>query len=84
MARNVVPRAIAPDQLITIMDDAVGFLSARLPEESRADIAHVVYEVTTELVSTVTDPARLSSMLRLRAAARLRARAGHPVPIRRG
>lgn len=83
LARNPGPRAIAPDQLITIMNDAVRELSARLPEESQSGIADVVYEVTTELVSTITDPARLSSMLRLRAAARLRARAGHPVPIRR-
>jgi hypothetical protein len=83
MARNVSPKAIASDQLITIMNDAVRVLSARLPEESQTDIARVVYEVTTELVCTITDPQRLSTMLRLRATARLRALSGDPVPIRR-
>lgn len=84
MARNTGRRPIAPDQLITIMDDAVRALAVRLPEESRSDITRVVYEVATELVCTVTDPQRLSTMLRLRADARLRALAGDPVPIRRG
>ncbi|GAB3459545.1 hypothetical protein [Actinophytocola sediminis] len=84
MARDFRQRAIAGDQLITIMDNAVRVLTTQLPEESPTDISRVVYEVATELVSTVTDPARLSTMLRLRATARLRALAGHPVPIRRG
>jgi len=66
------------------MDDAARVLSARLPDESRADIDRVVYEVTTELVSTITDAQRLSTMLRLRATARLSALSGNPVPIRRG
>lgn len=84
MTRNTSRRPITADQLTMIMDDAVRFLSDRLPDESRDDIARVVYEVTTELVSTVTDPERLSAMLRLRANARLLALGGNPVPIRRG
>lgn len=84
MARNTRQRPIASDQLITIMDDAVRVLTTRLPEESRADITRVVYEVTSELVSTITDAQRLSTMLRLRATARLQASSGNPVPIRRG
>lgn len=83
MARNVGPKAIASDQLINIMNDAMRVLSAGLPEESQTDIARVVYEVTSELVTTITDPERLSAMLRLRAKARLRALSGDPVPIRR-
>ncbi|OLF05350.1 hypothetical protein BLA60_36610 [Actinophytocola xinjiangensis] len=65
------------------MDDAVRVLTDRLPDEVPADITRVVYEVTTELVSTVNDPQRLSTMLRLRATARLSALSGNPVPIRR-
>jgi hypothetical protein len=84
MARNTRQKPIASDQLITIMDDAVRVLTTRLPEESRADITRVVYEVTSELVSTITDAQRLSTMLRLRATARLQASSGNPVPIRRG
>jgi len=83
MARNVGPRPITPDQIIAIMNDAVRVLSARMPDEPEADIARTVYGVTTELVTTVTDPERLSSMLRLRTTARLQARSGNPVPIRR-
>jgi hypothetical protein len=83
MTRNVGPRSIAPDQLVDIMNDAIRVLSARMPDEPETDIARTVYEVATELVSTVTDPERLSSMLRLRTTARLQARAGNPVPIRR-
>lgn len=83
MARNVGPRPISPDQIIAIMNDAIRVLSARMPDEAQADIARIVYEVTTELVSTVTDPERLSTMLRLRATARLQARSGNPLPIRR-
>ncbi|WP_154814850.1 hypothetical protein [Actinophytocola xinjiangensis] len=76
------PRITGP-QLTTIMDDAVRVLTDRLPDEVPADITRVVYEVTTELVSTVNDPQRLSTMLRLRATARLSALSGNPVPIRR-
>ena len=83
MARNVGPRPISPDQIIEIMNDAIRVLSTRMPDEPERDIARLVYEVTTELVSTVTDPQRLATMLRLRATARLQARSGNPVPIRR-
>jgi len=84
MPRDTAGRPVTADQLTTIMDDAARVLSARLPDESRADIDRVVYEVTTELVSTITDAQRLSTMLRLRATARLSALSGNPVPIRRG
>lgn len=84
MPRDAAGRPVTADQLTTIMDDAARVLSARLPDESRADIDRVVYEVTTELVSTITDAQRLSTMLRLRATARLSALSGNPVPIRRG
>ena len=83
MARNTGPRPVTPDQIITIMTDATRDLAGRMPEYSRESVARVVYEVATELVSTVTDPQRLAVMLRRRSAARLRAQAGHPVPIRR-
>ncbi|HEV7647151.1 MAG TPA: hypothetical protein VGP26_03225 [Actinophytocola sp.] len=81
MARNAT-RAIAPDLVLAIMNTAVETLCARLPAERRETIERTVYEVTAELVSTVTDPERLATMLRLRATARLTAATGELTPIR--
>jgi hypothetical protein len=81
MARNAT-RAIAPDLVLVIMTGAVEALCARLPAERRETIERTVYEVTAELVSTVTDPERLAPMLRLRATARLTAATGELTPIR--
>lgn len=83
MGRNAGARPVDPDRIVTIMTEAVRDLSDRLPGVSQAEIGRVVYEVAIELVSSVTDPVRLASMLRLRAVARLRAQAGHPIAIRR-
>lgn len=80
--RNAGPRPIAPAEVLCIMASAIEVLSGRLPELCRESIERVVYEVATELVSTVTEPQRLATMLRLRATARLSAAAGHPLPIR--
>lgn len=81
MPRNAT-RAIAPDLVLVIMAAAVDTLCARLPNERRETIERAVYEVTAELVSTVTDPDRLATMLRLRATARLTAATGELTPIR--
>jgi hypothetical protein len=65
------------------MAAAVEALRVRLPEQSQETIERAVYDVATELVSTITDPARLTTMLRLRATARLSASSGDPVAIAR-
>ncbi len=82
MARNARTRAMAPDQVLAIMTAAVDAVCARLPGERRETIERTVYEVTAELVSTITDPERLATMLRLRATARLTAATGELTPIR--
>jgi hypothetical protein len=81
MPRNAT-RAIAPDLILVIMNSAVDVLCVRLPAEPRETIERTVYEVTAELVSTITDPERLATMLRLRATARLTAATGELTPIR--
>lgn len=81
MPRNAT-RAIAPDLVLVIMTAAVDALCARLPAERRETIERLVYEVTAELVSTITDPERLAAMLRRRATARLTAATGELTAIR--
>jgi len=81
MARNAT-RALEPDQVLAIMTTSIEVLCARLPEQRRETIERTVYEVTAELVSTITDPDRLATMLRLRATARLTAASGELTPIR--
>jgi hypothetical protein len=82
MRRNARTRAIAPETVLALMNAAIDAVCARLPGERRESVERVVYEVATELVSTVTDPDRLATMLRLRATARLTAATGHLTPIR--
>ena len=82
MRRNARTRALAPEAVLAIMSAAVDTLCARLPTEPRESVERVVYEVAAELVSTITDPDRLATMLRLRATARLTAATGTPIPIR--
>jgi hypothetical protein len=81
MRRNAT-RAVAPDLVLAIMTAAVEALCAGLPAQRRETIERTVYEVTAELVSTITDPERLATMLRRRATARLTAAAGELTPIR--
>jgi hypothetical protein len=73
---------MAPELVLAVMADAVDAVASRLPGQRREAIERVVYEVTAELVSTITDPERLATMLRLRATARLTAAAGELTPIR--
>ncbi len=82
MRRNAGPRAMPPDQVLAVMTAAADALCARMPGERRETVERTVYEVTAELISTVTDPERLAAMLRLRATARLSAAAGEPVAVR--
>jgi hypothetical protein len=82
MPRNTRTRAISPDEVLAVMAAAVDTLCRRMPGERRESVERVVYEVTAELVSTITDPERLASMLRLRATARLTAATGELTPIR--
>jgi hypothetical protein len=74
--------SLTPDEVLAVMTSAVETLASRLPGTHRQLLERVVYEVTSELVSTITDPARLAAMLRLRAAARLTASTGELTPIR--
>lgn len=73
---------MAPDEVLRVMAVSVEVLRVRLPEQDQETIERAVYDVATELVSTITDPDRLATMLRLRATARLSAATGDPVPIR--
>jgi hypothetical protein len=82
MARNAGPRSIAPEQVLSVMSAAVDVLCERLPGTRREIVEQVVYDVTAELVSTITDPGRLATMLRLRATARLSASTGELTAIR--
>ncbi len=82
MRRNTKTRALAPEAVLAVMAAAVETLCARLPGERRESIERVVYEVAAELVSTVTDPERFATMLRLRATARLTAATGELIPVR--
>ena len=82
MPRNTGTKAMAPEQVLAVMAGAVAAVTARLPEQRREMIERVVYEVTAELVSTISDPERLATMLRLRATARLSAATGQLTPIR--
>lgn len=82
MARNAGIMAPAPDEVLAVMAAAVDVLCARLPGTPQETVERVVYEVTAELVATISDPGRLATMLRLRAAARLAAAAGQLTPIR--
>ncbi len=82
MPRNAGTKAMAPEQVLAVMATAVDAVAARLPGECREAVERVVYEVTSELVSTITEPERLATMLRLRATARLTAAMGELTPIR--
>jgi len=82
MRRNARTMALSPETVLAVMTAAIDGVCARLPDERRETVERVVYEVATELVSTVTDPDRLATMLRLRATARLTAATGHLMPIR--
>jgi hypothetical protein len=82
MVRNTGSRSLAPDQVLEVMSAAVDMLCGRLPGTPRKTVEQVVYDVTAELVSTITDAARLATMLRLRATARLCASSGQLTPIR--
>lgn len=73
---------MAPDVVLAVMTAAVEAVCARLPGEPREVVERVVYDVTAELVSTVTDAERLAAMLRLRATARLAAATGELIPVR--
>lgn len=81
MARQA-SRAMRPDQVLVVMTAAVDALCARLPGERREAVERTVYEVIAELVSTVSDPDRLATMLLLRATARLTAATGELTAIR--
>jgi hypothetical protein len=72
---------MAPETVLAVMAAAVDVLCAGLPAERRESVERVVYEVAAELVSTVSDPDRLATMLRLRATARLAAATGDLIPI---
>lgn len=82
MRRNAQARAMAPEVVMAVMSAAVDALCVRFPGERREAVERVAYEVTSELVSTVTDPERLATMLRRRATARLTAATGELTPIR--
>ncbi|HWM06189.1 MAG TPA: hypothetical protein VNP92_27915 [Actinophytocola sp.] len=79
--RNAGPRPVETAELLGIMAAAVEAVARRLPGQSRETVERAVYDVAAELVSTVTDPDRLATMLRLRATARLSASTGTPIPI---
>jgi hypothetical protein len=81
MQRNGT-KALAPDQVVAVMAAAVEVVCGRVPDVRRETVERTVYEVTAELVSTITDPDRLATMLRLRATARLTALNGDLTPIR--
>lgn len=80
--RNAGPRPVETAELLGIMAAAVEAVARRLPGQNLETVERTVYDVAAELVSTVTDPQRLATMLRLRATARLSASTGTPIPIR--
>jgi hypothetical protein len=82
MPRNAGAKTMAAEEVFAIMAAAVEVVCGRLPGERRETVERTVYDVTAELVSTITDPARLATMLRLRATARLTAATGELTPIR--
>jgi hypothetical protein len=82
MRHDARTRAVPPDVVVAVMAATVDAVCARQPGERRETVERTVYEVTAELVSTVGDPERLATMLRLRATPRLTAAAGELTPIR--
>lgn len=82
MPRNAGAKAMTAKEVFAVMEAAVEAVCRRLPDERRETVERTVYEVTAELVSTITDPTRLATMLRLRATALLTAATGELTPIR--
>jgi hypothetical protein len=75
-------RSAVPGPVVTrLVATAAARLAHRHPSVDEAAVYAVVYQAAGELVSTIGDADQLRHMLSRRAAARLMAQTGAPIPL---